>query len=155
MFRLDIFSIDWRLEWGERTAAGPDGRAAGEPLSQNASAVFGACREGMTAHILSVTELDAADAVNGTVLDLDLHLSACRGEKGLEVLLTALETFLARGGGGIHFNVLSSEVLEDAQRRPERYQNLQVRVCGWNERFLSMSEEAQNEFIRRARHLEG
>ncbi|MBQ7566535.1 MAG: hypothetical protein IJT18_05385 [Oscillospiraceae bacterium] len=155
VYRLGIFSIDWRVPWGEGAAASADGRKAGETLSQNATASFGADREGATAHILSITSLDAASAVNGAIMDLDLHISACRGEDGLEALLATLTTFMQRGGEGVHYNVLNTETLEAAQKYPERYQNLQVRLCGWNERFLALSLDAQNEFIRRSKHQAG
>ena len=76
IYRLGMFSIDWRTEFGRYTGASADGRKAGEPLSQNTGASFGADREGVTAHILSVTELDAGNIANGLIVDLDLHSSA-------------------------------------------------------------------------------
>ena len=71
VYRLGIFSIDWRATWGKFTAATPDGRRNGDSLSQNASAAFGMDREGPTGHILSVTRLPGEDAVNGLVLDME------------------------------------------------------------------------------------
>ena len=149
-YRLGIFSIDWRTIWGKRTAATPDGRRLGDSLSQNASATFGMDREGPTAHILSVSRLPGEDAVNGLVLDMELHSSAVRGENGLRMLLATLKTFLEKGGQTIHYNILDTETLKDAQLHPENHQNLQVRVCGWNAAFTKLTKAEQDEYIRRA-----
>ena len=150
IYRLGIFSIDWRSEWGEKTAATPDGRKNHETLSQNASAAFGMDRQGPTGHILSVTRLPGEDTVNGLVLDMELHSSAVAGEKGTKVLLSILKTFLEKGGQTIHYNILDTQTLKDAQLHPENHQNLQVRVCGWNAQFVTMTKAEQDEYILRS-----
>jgi len=155
VFRLGTFSIDWRLEYGAHTAASADGRRAGEPLSQNTGASFGADREGATAHLHSVTAIDMSDTANGSIVDLDLHASAVRGENGTTVLLSTLQTYLEKGGFAIHYNVLDTDTLMDARLHPENYPNLQVRLCGWNVKFTELSPQAQEEFIRRSMHQSG
>lgn len=150
VYRLGTFSIDWRLVFGRCMSASADGRLSGEPISQNATAVFGADKEGITAHILSVTEIDTTNTANGTVLDMDIHSSAVKGRNGLLVMKATLTTFMERGGFGIHYNVLDCEVLRDAQVNPHKYPNLQVRLCGWNVLFSTLSKQAQDEFIFRA-----
>ena len=149
-YRLGMYSITWRWELGEGLAATPDGRLAGETTSLNSGASFGADREGTTAHILSATAVDATNAPTGFVLDLDLHASAVRGENGLNAMYATLKTYRENGGFAIHYNVLDTEVLKAAQKRPEDYPNLQVRVCGWNQRFSTLSPKAQEEYIRRS-----
>ena len=84
---------------------------------------------------------------NGSVLDLTLHSSAVRGEDGLGALVATLDTFMRLGGMAIQYNVLDASVLREAQRDPERYPNLQVRRCGWNVLFSTLSREEQDEFI--------
>lgn len=155
VYRLGILSIDWRKTWGEHTAASADGRKLGESLSQNASATFGMDREGPTGHILSVASMDGTDAVNGLVLDIDLHSSAVRGENGTNVLVATLETMLQAGGQTVHYNVLDTDTLRDAQVHPENYPNLQVRMCGWNVLFTHLSKKSQDEFIHRSELLAG
>ncbi len=154
IYRLGMFSIDWRIAFGKNTGASADGRKAGEPLSQNTGASFGADREGVTAHILSVTELDAGNIANGSILDLDLHSSAVKGRNGMQMMLATLKTYFDRGGYAIHYNVLDAEVLKDAKKNPQKYPNLQVRLCGWNVLFSSLSEQAQEEFIMRAGNVQ-
>ena len=73
-----------------------------------------------------------------------LNKPAFEQKKSFEALLT---TFMEKGGGSIHFNVLSPEVLRKAQVDPEKYQNLQIRLCGWNVRFVNLSKKEQDEFI--------
>ena len=155
VYRMGVLSIDWRLTWGVRTAASADGRRNGETLSQNASATFGVDKEGPTGHILSVSSLNGVNAVNGSVLAIDLHSSAVRGENGTKALMATLDTFLEAGGQTVHYNVLDTQTLRDAQIHPERYPNLQVRMCGWNVLFTHLSKASQDEFIARSEMLAG
>ena len=149
-WRVGIISITWRWEQGRRTGASADGRLSGEVLSQNADATFGADKEGTTAHILSVGKLDTSKTPNGTILDIDFHSSAVQGENGLNSMVASLLTYFELGGFAVHYNVLDTSVLIDAQKNPEKYPNLQVRVCGWNVLFSRLSEKEQNEFIARS-----
>jgi len=150
VFRLGIFSIHWRVSFGKCTGASADGRYSGQTLSQNASATLGVDREGPTAHMLSLAKLPGVDAVNGLVLDIDLHSSMVQGDNGVRVLLATLQTFMEEGGQTVHYNILDTAILRDAQVHPERYPTLQVRRCGWNVLFNHLSREDQDEFIRRA-----
>ena len=147
---MGLFSIDWRWEFGEKTAASADGRRSGETLSQNVSATFGADKDGATAHLRSAASFDYTKVVNGTVADIDLHISATKGENGMNALLTSLKTFFDLGGLAVHSNILDTEVLKDAKLHPEKYPNLQVRLCGWNVLFSSLSEKEKDEFIARS-----
>jgi formate C-acetyltransferase len=150
VYRLGLHSITVRWIMGAALAATPDGRLAGESTSLNTGASMGADRNGATGHILSVTSLDATLSPNSVTLDLDLHSSATSGESGLNALYATLKTYLKRGGFSIHYNVLDTEVLKDAQKHPENYPNLQVRLCGWNARFSRLSKEHQDEYIARS-----
>lgn len=149
-YRLGTFSINWRWAIGAKTAASADGRHSGEVLSQNASASFGQDTEGATMHLLSASRLDTSNTPNGTIVDIDLHSSAVRGENGINALTTSLITFFELGGFAVHYNVLNTDVLNDAKLHPEKYPNLQVRLCGWNVLFSSLSEKEKDEFIARS-----
>lgn len=149
-FRLGLYSITTRWELGEHLAATPDGRLAGETVSLNSGASFGSDREGPLGHIKSVTAIDATNAPTAVILDLDLHSSAVKGENGLNVMLSTLKTYLENGGFSVHYNVLNADVLRKAQKHPEDYPNLQVRLCGWNCLFRRMNKQEQNEYIMRA-----
>ena len=150
VFRLGAFSIDWYFRHGENAAATPDGRHAGDPVSKNMGASLGCDRQGVTALMLSAAKLNGNHIPNGSVLDAVLHHTAVRGESGMKAMLGTLTAFMESGGFAVHYNVLSAETLKDAQKNPEKYPNLQVRLCGWNALFNSLSLREQNEFIFKA-----
>ena len=79
-----------------------------------------------------------------------MHSSAVAGENGTQALLATLKTFLQKGGQTVHYNILDTETLKDAQLHPENHQNLQVRVCGWNAEFTKMTKQEQDEYILRS-----
>ena len=152
VWRLGTFSIYWRWEFGEKTGASADGRHAGDPISQNTGATFGADREGATAHLLSAAAIDMSDTPNGSIVDIDLHESAVRGDNGLRALTTSLLTYFDLGGFAVHYNVLDTETLKKAKKSPADYPNLQVRLCGWNVLFSNLSDKEKDEFIARSEH---
>ena len=138
---------------GKQTASSPNGRLFGEELSKNLSASMGQNREGATAAILSVTKFDAASFGCDAALDLGLLPSAVKGDDGLEAMYGLLMTFVNRGGHALHINVFDAETLRDAQAHPEKYQDLQIRVCGWNVLWNNINKEEQDGFIRQAEGL--
>lgn len=154
IWRLGTFSIDWRWDFGAHTYASADGRKAGETLSQNTSATFGADKQGATGHLLSVSSFPHTLTPNGSIADIDLHSSAVRGENGINALIATLRTYFERKGLAVHYNVLDTETLKKAKKDPSSYPNLQVRLCGWNVLFSSLSEKEKDEFIARSEREE-
>ena len=150
IWRLGTFSINWRWEFGEKTAASANGRLCGETLSQNTGASFGCDRESATAHMISATAIDASNTPNGSVIDVDLHYSAVQGESGLNALIGSLKTYFELGGFSVHYNVLDTETLRKAKLDPSAYPTLQVRLCGWNVLFSTLTEAEKEEFIARS-----
>jgi formate C-acetyltransferase len=114
---------------------------------------MGQNREGATAAILSTTKMDAVKVCGDVPLDLGLLPSAIKGEDGLEAMYGLLITFLKRKGHAIHFNVFDAETLRDAQKNPEKYQDLQIRVSGWNVLWNNINKVEQDGFIRQAESL--
>ena len=139
---------------GEKTGALPDGRNAGEELSKNASAVPGMDKKGVTALITSATKLVPSDYHESFCLDIMLHPSAVDGENGFNVFKGILMTYLKNGGQSIQFNIFNTDTLRDAQKNPEKYKNLQVRVCGWNTLWNNMSKKEQDAYILRAENIQ-
>ena len=138
------------VDFGKLTGATPDGRLSGEEVSKNLSPAPGADTEGVTALINTIAAIDPADLPMDLPLDVMLHPSAVAGDKGLDVMRVLVEQYHARGFTLIQFNVFDADMLRDAQAHPERYENLQVRVCGWNVRWNDLPREQQNAYIRRA-----
>ncbi len=154
VFRWGQFSVNLRIDLGVNTGATPDGRLSGEPLSKNATATIGQDKKGVTALLSSILKLDASRIPDGVVADVVLHHSAVKGEEGMAAFYALLTTFVSQGGSAIHFNVLSPEALKKAQKEPEKYSNLQVRLCGWNVRFIDLSRPEQDEFILQAENIQ-
>ena len=140
-------------DMANQTASSPNGRLIGEELSKNCSASMGQNREGATAAILSITKIDATELTSDVPLDLGLLPSAVQGEDGLEAMYGLLTTFRKRGGHAIHINVFDAKTLRDAQAHPEKYEDLQIRVCGWNVLWNNINKEEQDGFIRQAEAL--
>jgi pyruvate-formate lyase len=151
VFQAALYAIiDTAKAYGKQTGALPDGRLAGEPLTMNTGATIGMDRNGVTSLINSVTKIDLAEFPNGTVLDIMLHPSVVQGSEGIRTICSIIESHFAQGGMAIQFNIFDAELLRDAQRSPEKYANLQVRVCGWNARFIDLAPEEQDLFIAKA-----
>ena len=151
-FQLGASSIDYHIRYGEKTGATPDGRWAGEPLAKNLGASIGKDRSGITALIRSAAKFDSVKIPASGVLDFLLHPSAVQGEEGLDAFAGVIRSYFAAGGYAMQGNVTDAATLRDAQKNPEKYEGLQIRVTGWNWRFNDMTEDYQNEVIKR---LEG
>ncbi len=137
-------------QFGKLTGALPDGRRAEEPLAINTGASVGMDTNGVTSLINSVTKIDLAQFPNGTVLDIMLHPSAVGGEEGIQTILSLIRTHFEQGGMAIQFNIFDADTLRDARQNPEKYASLQVRVCGWNVRFIDLDSQEQDFFIAKA-----
>ena len=138
---------------GEKTGATPDGRKKGEEMSKNLSPTMGADTEGATALVNTLAVSDVTKLPADYPLDMMLHPSVCEGEKGLQVMKSLVRQYHKNGGSVIQFTVFSAEELRDAQAHPEKYENLQVRVCGWNVRWNDLSKAEQDAYIRRAENV--
>ncbi len=152
-YEFEMHSARAFIIHGQKTKATPDGRYAGEETSKNASPHPGSDRKGITALINSVTTLDTELSTTGFCLDAMLHPSAVQGEDGMTALYSVLETYNKKKGQSIHFNIFDADTLRDARDNPEKYANLQVRVCGWNILWNNMAKEEQDAYIKRAENI--
>ena len=151
VYRLGADSVMHCVDHAAHVGATPDGRMACTMFSKNMCGVAGMERQGITAAMRSVLSIDTTNLVNAAVFDFIIHPSAVEGERGMDAFASLARTYFACGGMVFQGNVFSIEDLYAAQQNPEKYANLQVRVCGWNEYFGKMSEEKQNDFIARCR----
>ena len=132
---------------GRNTGATPDGRRAGEPISENQSPAPGRVSKGLTAMFNSLLHIPFK-RITGGPLNVLVDSTLMRGKEKL--LGKALRTYLDRGGMQVQVSTVDKEVLLDAQAHPERYRDLTVRVTGYSAYFVDMSKGAQEEIIRRA-----
>ena len=138
---------------GEKTLATPDGRRAGEETSKNASPSIGADRNGVTAFLSSAIKLNPSTYSEAFCVDVMLHPTAVQGQDGLAAMKGLLDVYLKNDGMSLQFNVFNADTLRDAQANPEKYENLQVRVCGWNVLWNNLPKEQQDAYIARAENI--
>lgn len=151
VFKAGLFSVDCYMNMAKHQKATPDGRKDDEFISKNLTTSMGADRNGLTGLMRSLSILDMTKFPNGAVLDFILHPSLLDGEKGPKTLLDIIISYFNLGGMSVHGNVFSKEKLIEAQKNPEKYANLQVRVCGWNSYFVDLKKAEQDVFISNAR----
>jgi len=147
-YRINLLPTTVHIYFGKVTGATPDGKRAGEPLSEGVSPVQGADRRGPTAVIKSVAKIDHV-RTGGTLLNQKFTPQLLADEVGRNKLAQLIRTFFKLDGHHIQFNVVSSDMLRDAQKHPERYRNLIVRVAGFSDYFVDLTLDLQNEIIRR------
>lgn len=153
VFRLGLDSITNCIIYGKGTSATPDGRLADEPTSKNLCASNGMDKKGITALMNSLLKLDHTELINSSVLDFVIHPSAINGKKGLDSFVSLIKTYFEQGGGSVQGNIVDGKILKDAKLNPDKYKNLQIRVCGWNEYFVNLTEEAQDMFIKQTEEV--
>ena len=150
-YRINLLPTTVHVYFGRVTGATADGRKALEPLSEGVSPVQGADRKGPTAVIKSVSKIDHA-RTGGTLLNQKFAPELLANEEGLDKLAHLIRTYFKLDGHHIQFNVVDAETLRDAQKHPEKYGDLLVRVAGYSDYFVNLSVELQNEIIKRTEH---
>ncbi len=144
--------IGWRHPHGGRKASA-DGHCLGEILATNLSPSPGSDRKGPTAVIKSFCKLDFERLPNGATMELKIHPESVRGEKGIGALMAMMRTFVQLDGWFMHVDVVDTAMLIDAQRHPEKYPNLAVRIAGWSARFHTLTKDWQDMVIQRTQQL--
>ena len=104
---------------------------------------------GPTAAANSVAKLDHFNASNGTLFNQKFHPSALEGEEGIRKFISLVQVFFEKKGSHVQFNVVSRETLLDAQKHPEQYADLVVRVAGYSALFTTLSRALQDDIIQR------
>ena len=150
-YRINLLPTTVHIYFGKALGATPDGRKAKEPVSEGVSPVQGADRKGPTAVIKSVSKIDHA-RTGGTLLNQKFAPELLADEDGLDRLAHLIRTYFKLDGHHIQFNVVNAEILREAQKHPEKYGDLLVRVAGYSDYFVNLSTELQNEIIKRTEH---
>lgn len=153
VFKTGVPSTLEFISQGKLTEATPNGRKMGEECAKNIAPVVGAERNGVTGTLRSGMHLDTHLFSEACVLDVLLHPSAVQGEEGLAAMKALIRTFMENDGISIQFNVFSSDTLREARKHPEKYQNLQVRITGWNALWNHLSAKEQEAYIIRAESM--
>ncbi len=150
-YRIDMLPTTCHVYFGEVTGATPDGRLAGLPQSEGISPVQGADRLGPTGVIKSAGKMDHLKT-GGTLLNQKFSPSVVGNEDSLEKWAKLVRSYFKMDGHHIQFNVVDAKTLKDAQKNPENYRDLIVRVAGYSDYFNDLGEALQNEIIARTEH---
>ena len=148
-FQAGLYPVSANVPLGGQTGATPDGRLAYAPVADGVSPSAGKDVEGPTAAANSVSKLDHGIASNGTLFNQKFHPSALSGRRGLENFVGLIRSYFDQKGSHMQFNVVSRETLLDAQKHPEQYKHLVVRVAGYSALFTTLSKSLQDDIIRR------
>ncbi len=150
-YRVNLLPTTVHIYFGKVTGATPNGRKAGEPLSDGVSPTQGADKYGPTAAVKSVAKFDHI-RTGGTLLNQKFMPKLLEGDEGIDKLAYLVRTYFRYDGHHIQFNVISAETLREAQKHPEKYKNLIVRVAGYSDYFVNLGSDLQNEIIARTEH---
>ena len=138
---------------GWKTGATADGRKAGKPISDSFSPANEGENGSPTAIFLSAGKVDQSHFSQGNVLNLKFTKTALGSENSKHKLMNLVSTYFNRlGGQEVQFNVVNGEQLKEAQKHPEQYSDLIVRIAGYSARFVELSEDLQNDIIARTEH---
>ena len=141
--------VDWRM----KRRATPEGSRIGDILATNCSPTPGSDRKGPTSALNSYCKLDFTNSPSGATLELKILPSSVKGENGIKALVGLMKTFREKRGFYMHVDVVDTATLIDAQRHPEKYPNLPVRVSGWSARFTTLCKEWQDMIIQRTQQI--
>lgn len=148
-YQAGIYPVSANVPLGAQTGATPDGRLAHTPVADGIGPMAGRDTHGPTATANSVARIDHQIASNGTLLNQKFHPSALQGEKGLNDFEALIRTYFDQKGMHMQFNVVDKKTLLDAQKHPENYRHLVVRVAGYSALFTTLSKSLQDDIIRR------
>lgn len=147
-YRINMLPTTCHVYFGEVMIASPNGRGAHKPVSEGISPEKGADTNGPTAVIKSAAKMDHLKT-GGTLLNQKFTPSVIAGEDGLDQFANLIKAYFNMEGHHIQFNVIDRKTLLEAQRRPEEYKDLIVRVAGYSDHFRNLSKALQDEIIDR------
>ena len=152
-FTPGSYTVSAHVPLGSVVGATPDGRLAGEQLADGGlSPMLGQDVQGPTAVLKSVSKLDNFLLSNGTLLNVKFTPATLAGDSGLNKLADFLQAFTRLRLQHIQFNVVNADTLREAQQRPQDFAGLVVRVAGYSAFFVELSQEIQDDIIRRTAH---
>ncbi len=150
-YRINLLPTTCHVYFGSVIGATPDGRRARQPLSEGISPVQGADRHGPTAVIKSVAKMDHV-RTGGTLLNQKFTPQLLKDDDALNKLVHLVRTYFKLDGHHIQFNVVDAATLRAAQKNPEQYRSLIVRVAGYSDYFCDLGQALQDEIIARTEH---
>jgi formate C-acetyltransferase len=143
------FTMTAHIYMGAMLSATPDGRKAGTPIADAISPQQGFDKNGPTSYLRSAAKLPHRKLTNGDQLNIRFSPTAVMGDEGAEKLRRLITAYFSLGGMQVQFNVVGSEQLHAAQKDPDQYKDLVVRIAGFSTYFVTLNQFTQDDFIRR------
>ncbi|MBQ3050256.1 MAG: helix-turn-helix domain-containing protein [Oscillospiraceae bacterium] len=150
-FHAQPFTYLWMLDQGHHSAASPDGRRKGETTAYSCSPMQGRDFNGLTAMLNSIAKLPGKKAPGtvSAIVEIDPKLFC---DRNLDAMTDIFIAASQKGLCNVQFNIIDADTLIDAQKHPEHYNNLAVRVSGFSQKFNLLSTDLQNHIIGRTKH---
>jgi formate C-acetyltransferase len=151
-FHAQPFTFLWMVDHGRESAASPDGRHKGEIIAYSVSPMQGRDFNGLTSLLNSIAKLPTkrTPGTTSAIVEVDPKLFT---DRNISVLTDIFLASSAKGLENVQFNTIDADTLVDAQKHPEKYNNLAVRVSGFSQKFNLLSPELQNHIIGRTKHV--
>ncbi|MDR1055271.1 MAG: glycyl radical protein [Prevotellaceae bacterium] len=150
-YRINLLPTTCHIYFGSVMQASADGRLAGTPLSEGISPVQGADRKGPTSVVKSAAKIDHL-RTGGTLLNQKFTPSFFEDDDAIQKVSSLVRSYFCMDGHHIQFNVINADTLREAQKHPENYKDLIVRVAGYSDYYNDLGEDLQNEIINRTEH---
>lgn len=152
-YKPGMYGATDHVNQGKTTWATPDGRRFGEPTADAASPAQGRDKNGPTAVLRSALSFDHGRFVDGMALNLRIHPASVASEEGAGKLRDLTRAYFRAGGLETQFNIVGTETLLAAQREPEKYRDLVVRIAGFSAYFVDLTPACQNDVISRTENV--
>ena len=149
VYKAGLYGASDHVGQGYKTWATPDGRLTGTPIADASSPVQGRDKNGPTAVFASELCFDHKNFMDGVCLNIRIHPSALESPAGEDKLIRMVKAYMGKGGAEVQFNVVSSETMRAAQKNPEEYKDLVVRIAGYSVYFVDLSKDCQDDLITR------
>lgn len=154
IFQPGSYTVSAHIPLGEQVGATPDGRLAKEQLADGGlSPMVGRDQEGPTAILKTVSKLDNILTTNGSLLNVKFNPSSLETEEDLEKFIGYIKAFVKLKLQHVQFNIVSVDLLREAQNNPEDFKDLVIRVAGYSAIFVDLNEDIQNDIINRTEHI--
>ena len=148
-YSAGCYPVTLNVVFGYFTAATPDGRKQGEPLTDGISPVQAMDKNGPVCTMQSLLTFDYTAYGNGTLCNMKFHPTSLSAKDGVSKLVNVMQSYFEQGGMELQLNIISGDTLRDAQKHPENYRDLVVRVAGFSAYFVEVFKESQDDLIHR------
>lgn len=153
VYKSGLYGASDHIAQGRINWATPDGRKTGEPIADAMSPAQGRDHNGPLAVFRSTCCFDHHDFLGGIALNIRMHPTVISRDDGAEKLRDATKSYFSSGGMEVQYNIVDSETLRAAQREPEKYRDLVVRIAGYSAYFVELGRDLQNDIIARNENI--